>query len=35
MFLSPIKLVVGQIMAMHGGDSMMITLQPRLTDKDV
>lgn len=35
MFQSPIKLVVGQKVAMHGEHSMMITLQPHLTDDDI
>lgn len=34
MFLYPIKLVVGQIVVMHGGDNTMIIRQPRLIDKD-
>ena len=35
MFQLPTKLVVGQTVVMHGGDSMRITLLPPLIDKDV
>jgi len=34
MFPSPIKLAVGQTVAMHGGDNMKITQLPLLIGKD-